>query len=235
MKAINNSFILEILKKDSMMSVEQEMNIYHLLSRVVLLKIPGEVVEFGCNEGHTSAIMQKTLDGLNSNKKIYVYDSFEGLPEISKKDKKGVLGKGDLNTSEKKLIATFKKFNLKVPVINKYWFKDIPKNKIPKKVCFAHLDGDLYESTKDSLEKIYSHLSKGAIVVIDDYCNPKKHKIIERNLNENMCNVYGKRKYEIRDIFPGVKKACDEFFKDKPEKPEILISGDGGHVYFVKK
>lgn len=232
---MDNSFILEIIKDDSMMSVEQEMNIYYLLSRALLLNIPGDVVEFGCFEGHTSAIMQKTLDKFKSKKKIYVYDSFEGLPQLSKKDTKAVLKKGNLSTNKEKLIANFKKFNLRSPVINKYWFKDIPENKLPKKICFAHLDGDLYESTKSSLEKIYPRLSKGAITVIDDYYDVKIHKKIEKNINDNKCNIMGKRKYNIRDVFPGVKKACDEFFKNKKEKPEILISGDSGHVYFVKK
>jgi O-methyltransferase len=113
-------------------------------------------------------------------------------------------------------------------------FKDIPKNKLPKSICFAHIDGDLYSSVKDSLDKIYPLLCKGAIVVIDDYYDPKKHKFIENKLNENKWNKSKNRKYHIKNLFPGVKKACDEFFKDKNEKPEILISGDQGHVYFVK-
>ncbi|MBT5021213.1 methyltransferase [Candidatus Woesearchaeota archaeon] len=232
---MTNLFILDIIENNSMMSIEQEMNIFHLLSRVVLLKIPGAVVELGCHEGLTAAIMQKTLDGLNSNKKIYVYDSFEGLPKLSKKDKKHILKKGDLNTSEKKLIKTFTKLNLKLPKINKYWFKNIPKNKLPKNICFAHLDGDTYYSIKESLEKIYPLLSQGAITIIDDCYDLKKHKVIENKLNSNKWNKNKKRKYVIKDIFPGVKTACDEFFKDKKEKPDVLISGDQCHVYFVKK
>jgi O-methyltransferase len=232
---MDNLFILNIIENNGMMNIEQEMNIFHLLSRTILLKIPGEIVEFGCHNGLTTAIMQKTLDGLNSKKRIYVYDSFEGLPEISKKDKSPVCKKGDLITNENNLIQNFSKLKLKVPKVNKYWFKDIPENKLPKNICFAHLDGDLYSSVKESLEKIYPHLSKGAIAVIDDYYDLKKHKFIENKLNSNKRNKNAKRKYFIKNIFPGVKKACDEFFKDKKEKPEILISGDQGHVYFVKE
>ncbi|MAG78429.1 methyltransferase [archaeon] len=232
---MDNSFILDIIENDSMMSVEQEMNIFHLLSRVILLKIPGGVVEFGCHEGLTTAIMQKTLDGFNSKKKIYVYDSFEGLPKFSKQDSNSILNEGDLNTPEDKLIKNFKKLKLKLPKINKYWFKDIPLSKLPKNICFAHLDGDLYSSILESLDKIYSRLSKGAIVIIDDYCDLKKHKKIERKLNSNKWNKNTNRKYFIKDIFPGVKKASDKFFRDKKEKPDILISGDQCHVYFIKK
>ena len=98
---MDNSFILDIIQDNGMMTIEQEVNIFHLLSRVILLKISGAVVEFGCHEGLTTAIMQKTLDGLNSKKRIYVYDSFEGLPKISKKDKSPVCKEGALKTNEK--------------------------------------------------------------------------------------------------------------------------------------
>ena len=186
---MDNSFILDMIESNSMMSVEQEMNIYHLLSRVVLLKIPGEIVELGCHEGLTAAIMQKTLDQLKSKKKIYVYDSFEGLPEQSKKDKGPItFKKGGLKTNENKLIKIFKKFKLRIPKINKYWFKNIPKSKLPKKISFAHLDGDFYSSVKESLGKVYPLLAKGAIVVIDDYCDLKIHKRIEQKLNSNKWN-----------------------------------------------
>ncbi|MCH7641610.1 hypothetical protein IID22_05445, partial [Patescibacteria group bacterium] len=42
-------------------SIEQGMNIYHLLVQTILLKIPGDVVELGCFDGTTSILMQKTL------------------------------------------------------------------------------------------------------------------------------------------------------------------------------
>jgi O-methyltransferase len=233
---MDNSFILDIMEPNSMMSIEQEMNMYHLLSRVIFLKIPGAIVELGCHEGLTAAIMQKTLNQLNSKKNIYVYDSFEGLPEQSKKDKGPInFKKGSLKTNEKKLIETFKRLKLKTPKINKCWFKDIPKNKLPKKICFAHLDGDFYSSVKESLEIVYPLLVKDAIMIIDDYCNLKIHKKIEKKLNSNKWNHNRKRKYLIKDYFPGVKKACDEFFNKKKEKVHILISGDQCHAYIVKK
>ena len=66
----DNSFIAEFLENRKMLNIEEEMNIYHLLIQVLLLKVPGEIVELGCNDGRTSAIMQKTLDENKSKKKI---------------------------------------------------------------------------------------------------------------------------------------------------------------------
>lgn len=57
-----------------------------------------------------------------------------------------------------------------------------------KKFAFVHLDVDIYKSTKDCLEFFYDKMSKGGIIISHDY-----HA-------------------------QGVKKAFDEFFKDKNEQ-----------------
>ena len=85
---------------------------------------------------------------------------------------------------------------------------------MPKKISFAHLDGDFYSSILESLIYVYPNLSKGAIVIIDDYCDPKIH--------------------DVNNILPGVKKACDEFFEDKKEKVGVLLAGGETHGYFRK-
>lgn len=57
-----------------------------------------------------------------------------------------------------------------------------------KKFSFVNLDVDLYKSTLDCLNFFYPRMSKGGIIILHDY-------------------IYA----------TGVKKAVDEFFKDKPE------------------
>ena len=205
----------EFFNKD-MMNVERGINIYRLLSQVLTLKVPGDVVEAGCYEGLTSILMQKTLGQFKSKKGLHVYDSFEGLPEKHEKDGKSLLfRKGFLKTKKGILIENFKKFNVRLPEIHVGWFKDTLPTQLPKKICFAHLDGDFYSSIKESLENIYPRLSKNAIVVIDDYCDPKVSK--------------------VRNELPGVKKACDEFFKNKKENVHALIAGKSSHGYFRKE
>jgi O-methyltransferase len=66
----------------------------------------------------------------------------------------------------------------------------------------------------ESLEHVYPRLSRGAVVVVDDYCDPS---VLERN-----------------NILPGAKKACDEFLAGKPEKMTVLIAGPEAHAYFRK-
>lgn len=233
---MNNLFIAEILEKKHMLNIEQEMNIYHLLTQSILLKVQGDVVELGCNDGRTAAIMQKTLDEYASKKKIYLYDSFQGLPKKHKKDGNSDFEEGWCTRPEESVKKVFKKFKLsdKMPIIVPGWFKDTLPGKLPKKISFAHLDGDFYSSIKESLEGIYPRLSTGAIVVIDDYGIPKIHKKIEKIINCNKYSLESGRKIRINNILPGVKRACDEFFKDKKEDLKILIAGEERHAYFRK-
>lgn len=200
--------------KSKMISVEQGMNIHHLLCQVLLLRVPGEVVELGCFEGITSVLMQKTLDQFRSKKRIHVYDSFQGLPDKQPEDGDVPFVKGKFRSPKSKLIKNFGDHNTKLPIIHTGWFKDTLPKGLPKVICFAHLDGDLYSSITESLEYVYPKLAKGAIVVVDDYCDP------------NVLNV--------NNILPGVKKACDDFLSDKKEKMSVLIAGCESHGYLRK-
>jgi len=217
-----------------MMNVEQEMNIYHLLTQVILQGISGGVVELGCYKGATAAIMQKTIDSCNSKKVVHLYDSFKGLPPKCGKDGMTQFGEGWCATNEEGVYALFKTFSLRKPRVFKGWFSDTLQRYLPTKICFAHIDGDFYSSIKESLESVYPRLSKGAVVVIDDYYEKDIHRKIERLLNSNKYSKKSHRKIKIHDILPGVKKACDDFFKDKKESLIVLVAGEERHVYFRK-
>ncbi len=231
---MDNSFIAEVLKYSNMMNVEQGMNIYHLLSQVLAQDIPGEIVELGCYEGITGVLIQKTLDQANSKKELHLFDSFEGLPKVLPEDGLTTAKEGMLRTAKDSVIANFNRFNLKQPTIFEGWFKDTLPTNLPDKICFAHLDGDMYSSIIESLNYIYPKLSKGAIVIIDDYYCREGHMKIEKRMNENSYQQFRNIITEVKDILPGVKKACDEFFEDKPEKIIVLMAGCERHAYFKK-
>lgn len=197
----------------NMISIEQAINIYHLLNQVILMKVPGEIVELGCYEGFTAILLQMILDQNQCNKQIHVYDSFQGLPKVEAIDG-NFFTEGMLATTEDQLRENFLKYEVKLPHIHAGFFKDTLLAALPEKIAFAHLDGDLYSSIKESLHAIYPRLSMNAVVVIDDYYDPPIHP--------------------VNNILPGVKAACDEFFQDKPEKITVLIAGCESHGYFRK-
>jgi O-methyltransferase len=159
---------------------------------IVSNNIDGDVVEFGCHKGTVSLFIQTLLNSLKSNKMFYVYDSFEGLPDKHMNDKTSDkrFVKGGLKVTQNMFMKNFSSRNIKPPAVYKGWFKDIPDNNIPNKISFAFLDGDFYTSITDSLDKVYSRMNKNGIILIHDYDWPP---------------------------LPGVKIACNNFFKDKTE------------------
>jgi O-methyltransferase len=197
-----------------MTNIEQRINIYHLVEQTLAYHVDGDIVELGCNEGQTSVLIAKIMSQFETAKTLHLYDSFEGLPSPDVADG-NFLGAGQLQAKEEILLENFRKYGLPEPKIIKGWFEDTLANNLPNRISFAHLDGDLYESILCSLKNVYPKLTSGAVCLIDDYC-------------DTSVNPLGWNK------LPGVKKACDEYMIDKPEKVTYLYSGGFAHAYFRK-
>jgi O-methyltransferase len=197
-----------------MTNIEQRMNMYHLASQVLAYGVEGDFVELGCNTGASSVLITKVLEAYGSNKKLAVYDSFDGLPPAKQIDGE-FYREGYCKTNEDVLRNNFKNYNLRLPEIHKGWFQDTLPSELPEQISFAYLDGDFYDSILISLQYVYPKLSPGAVCLVDDYCDPQ--------INPKGWNR-----------LPGVKKACDEYLKDKPEKMEFIYSGSFSHAFFRK-
>ena len=146
-----------------MTNIEQRMNMYHLVSQVLAYGVEGDFVELGCNVGASSVLITKLLVVHNSDKKLAVYDSFDGLPKAKQID--GVIYKeGYCRTSEDVLRENFGFYNLPLPEIHKGWFQDTLPNGLPERIAFAYLDGDFYDSILVSLQYVYQSYHQGRFV-----------------------------------------------------------------------
>lgn len=172
----------------SIINSNQVEKLVESLVQVIENDVEGDVVEFGCYVGESSKYLRKTLETLNSTKKLYVYDSFEGLPPLSKYEENTGWRPYTLKTSQDVLIKNFQDNNLELPIITKGWFKDVDTKDIPEKISFAFLDGDFYDSIYDSLAKIYDRMSSGGIIMFHDF---------------------------RRNDLPGVDAAIRDFFEQK--------------------
>lgn len=156
----------------------------------------GDFVELGCYKGDTSLLLAEILKG--SGKQLYIYDSFEGLPEKSEKDS-STLGEnfksGELYVTKREVKERFLRAGLPVPVIKKAWFNELTDVDLPERISFSFLDGDFYESIRDSL-KLVEDKTDG-IIVVHDYLNP---------------------------ALPGVKKAVDEWLQNRNIKTKTYKS-----------
>jgi O-methyltransferase len=154
----------------------------------------GAVVEFGCYVGTTSLFIRRLLDLFGDDRQFHVYDSFEGLPPKTAADESRAgdqFQAGELATSKKQFIATFHKAGLRPPFIHKGWFGDLAPADVPERIAFAFLDGDFYESIRDSLRLVLPHMEQGSVIVIDDYA---------------------------REALPGAAKAAHELLGGRPIK-----------------
>ena len=149
------------------------------------LGFSGDFVEMGCYRGDTSLLLAEAL--YRGTKSLWLYDSFEGLPEKSASDKSVVgeeFARGALAVTKREVKERFLRAGLKVPVIKKAWFADLTEADMPREVAFAFLDGDFYESIMDSLKLVGPRMVTGGVILVHDYANP---------------------------ALPGVKKAVDEW------------------------
>lgn len=123
--------------------------------------------------GEMSVSSEKN-DTEKTYRKLYLYDSFAGLPEKTTPDNSRVgdnFKAGELAATKSELIRNFKKENLTLPIIKKAWFKDLTDSDMPNKIAFAFFDGDFYESIRDSFRVTAPHFAPHATIMIDDYQN----------------------------------------------------------------
>jgi len=187
----------------ALISGEQTEKLVQQLLIAIDENISGDVVELGCYIGETSKYLMLTLLETDSTKKLYVYDSFEGLPELSHWERDSSWQPGGFsNTSKDILEANFVDNHLPVPFVHKDWFKDIPAQNLPETICFAFLDGDFYESIYDSLDKIFDRVVDNGYILFHDYNRPD---------------------------LPGVKAAVDDYLKSRGlENTTIEIANELG-------
>jgi O-methyltransferase len=151
---------------------EQVSVILHALDRVLRQGTQGDIVEFGCYIGTTSLFIRRLLDVHGSHKTFHVYDSFEGLPPKTAADESRAgdqFQAGELSVSKKQFLQQFHKAGLQPPVIHKGWFNQLSPHDVPEQIAFAFLDGDFYESIRDSLRLVLPRMQQGGVLVIDDY------------------------------------------------------------------
>ncbi|MBL8121536.1 class I SAM-dependent methyltransferase [Candidatus Saccharibacteria bacterium] len=144
------------------------------LERVIAKGTPGDIVEFGCYIGTTSLFIRRILDvlGESATRTFHVYDSFEGLPAKSAQDV-SITGeqfvRGELAVSKKQFMHEFQKAQVRTPIIHKAWFSNLTSQDVPDKIAFAFLDGDFYESIRDSMQLVLPNMQKGGTIIVDDY------------------------------------------------------------------
>jgi len=150
-------------------------------------KVPGDVAELGVYRGGTALLLGLT----KGERQLHLFDTFGahgGMPRVRPEIDRHKAG--DFKEAQ---FEDVKRLLSEVPATHFYpgFFPDSTES-VPSgmRFSFVHLDVDIYQSTLDGLRYFYPRLSGGGMLVSHDY--------------------------QFRQC-PGVKKAFDEFFADKPE------------------
>jgi hypothetical protein len=135
----------------------------HALAQTTL---SGHYLEFGVFTGGTIRYIAKQLRRAGQpNASIHGFDSFEGLPEGWTGFN---LGRSAFSTGGKMP---------KVPrnvTLNKGWFSETIskwRDAVAGPVAFMHVDCDIYSSTVEILEGLYTRMQPGTVLVFDEYFN----------------------------------------------------------------
>ena len=154
--------------------------------------IDGSIAEVGAFEGGNALCGLNFMAKLNS-KNFYIFDSFAGFPELSQNDPQN-FGKGDYNIEIifQTIQDTFSMFP-EAHVIKGF----VPEtfNRLPEgeKFSLIFYDCDLYQPALDTFSFFWDKIVPGGYLIIHDYETEEGG-------------------------FTGVKKATEEFFKNKNVK-----------------
>lgn len=145
----------------------------------------GEIAEVGVYEGGTAKIIAETYP----NKTIYLFDTFEGLPDDLTTDDPQEYYVGHCKATLE-IAQEYLKENKNIKIY-KGRFPDTSEPIKDLKFAFVHLDIDIYCATKEALEFFLPRMVKGGKILIHDY---PAHKGVKKAVDELIkVNVLGKR------------------------------------------
>lgn len=160
--------------------------------------ISGDYAEFGSHGGTTVRLAYGEIRRWRTPRKLWAFDSFEGLPEQRvPKDYHPGWKKGKMATSVEDFIATCRQTGIpddRIKVVAGFYEdtlagKPLDDPRLPSDIALAFVDCDLYSSTISVLEFLLPRLKNGMILAFDDY-----FAFSDRTLSGNrqaMLDVFG--------------------------------------------
>lgn len=177
--------ILTRCSRDTMLSLEALYTLFSSSKYVVTNGIPGAIVQCGTWRGGSARLILETLRmSLDMNRDVYLYDTFEGMPQPGPEDRHGATNEPAtqiihrhpssgrwLSVPEQVVWSTVvasgyptEKFRLIKGLVE----ETVPGT-VPERIALLHLDTDWYSSTRHELVHLFPRLSTGGVIVIDDY------------------------------------------------------------------
>jgi hypothetical protein len=167
----------------TMTSKEAVFALYTSVNYVLDQNIPGDIVECGVWRGGSSLLAALIMKARNiRDRKLYLYDTFQGMTPPTEFD---VYKRGDTGLEmmeqygddigwcyalldDVKAAFSAHNFDFEILFVQGDVVETLATIK-PETISILRLDTDWYESTAAELEQLYPRLSKGGVLIIDDY------------------------------------------------------------------
>jgi len=162
----------------------------------------GDIVELGVWQGGALEMIGYALNEFKGKNRVVGYDSFEGHPEPeatevdiwgnNMRDKYLELKSAgekwafaDYDEVNKRLQSIYKNVRLVKGVFN-----NSTDTSFITEISILRLDLDWYEPTKTALKKLYGKISKGGVLIIDDYGHHSgARKATDEYIEENKLKI----------------------------------------------
>ena len=169
------------MEAETMIGLRRMDNVQECVTTVIREEVPGDLVEAGVWRGGACIFMRAILAAYgDTTRTVWCADTFEGLPPPNVTEYPADIvaqwhERKDLVVSLDTVKQNFARYGMLDNQVQflKGLFKDTLPTAPIDRCAVIRLDGDMYESTMDSLKYLYPKLSPGGFVIVDDYGLPE--------------------------------------------------------------
>jgi len=178
----------ELASRFTMTSVERMYALYKAVEYIEAAQVPGSFVECGVWRGGSIMLALATLVRMGcTNRDIYLFDTFEGLPRPDISRDVDIFGNRAIDgwlpnargqEESNWAYASLDDVRANVssvgyPSDRIHFIKGMVENTLPgrapEQIALLRLDTDWYSSTKHEMVHLYPRLEAGGVLIIDDY------------------------------------------------------------------
>jgi O-methyltransferase len=180
--------IYQAVRPYTMTSPERIFGLIEGVLHVVKNNIEGDMVECGVWKGGSMMAIAEVLKSKGQqHRKLYLYDTFEGMSNPGEEDRdfKGEqadrLLKEEAENKENSVIWAYSgldevkkamqqtQYDSDNIIYVKGKVEDTIPQVLPEKIALLRLDTDWYESTRHEMIHLFPRLVKGGVLIVDDY------------------------------------------------------------------
>ena len=194
----------------TMTSIDRRLHLLESVRYIVRHKVPGAIVECGVWRGGSMMLVADTLSGLGATDRVlYLFDTFAGMPPPTEVDvdftgsraaERLRADQGRIRESNVWAIASLDDVRSNMASIGypeqltrfvEGMVEETVPARAPVEIALLRLDTDWYESTKHELVHLFPRISRGGVVIIDDYGYWKgARKAVDEFINESGLIVF---------------------------------------------